>query len=175
VVKAGVLVVVLAAASVAVTTAAESATQPLLHVTGFAQIGTFHVRGGNPAAARAAFGRPARTVERTGRSCELSWPGLQLSFYTLVQQKQCGPDTPFGGATITRAWVTDRGLRQGDTVAKARKLYPAGSKRRPYFAGAHALGLIVRFSQAIGDYGLAAKIANGRVTTLVISDPQGGE
>ena len=173
--KAGLLVVILAAAATAVITGARSASQPPLRVIGFAQIGTLHVRGSNPAAARAAFGRPSKAVERTERSCEMFWPGLQLSFYTLVQPTQCRPDTPFGGATITRPWVTDRGLRQGDTVAKARELYPVGSKRRPYFAGAHALGLIVRLSQAIGDYGLAAKIANGRVTTLVISDPQGGE
>jgi hypothetical protein len=173
-VKAGVFVVVLAAA-MAVAAGAGSANQPPLRVIGFAQIGTLHVRGSNPAAARVAFGRPSRTVERTERSCEMFWPGLQLSFYTLVHPTQCRPDTPFGGATITRPWVTDRGLRQGDTVEKARKLYPVGSKRKPYFAGTHALGLIVRLSQAIGDYGLAAKVANGRVTALVISDPQGGE
>jgi hypothetical protein len=69
--------------------------------------------------------------------------------------------------------VTDRGLRKGDTVARARKLYPRAEK--PHFAGAGAVGLIVKLSQAVGDYGLAAKVVNGRVVALVLSDPQGGE
>jgi hypothetical protein len=100
-------------------------------------------------------------------------PGVHISFYTLVHDTQCRPDTPFGSARITRAWVTDRGLRQGDTVAKARRLYPRAE--RPHFAGPNAIGLIVKLSQAVGDYGLAAVVNRGRVTALAISDPQGGE
>jgi hypothetical protein len=152
---------------------AAPATQPPLRVAAFARIGTFQVHGGTVGLARKAFGRPVTTRELRGRSCELSWPGVHLSFYTLVHDTQCRPDTPFGSARITRAWVTDRGLRQGDSVAKAKRLYPRAE--RPHFAGSHAIGLLVKLSQAVGDYGLAAVVDQGRVTTLVISDPQGGE
>ena len=155
--------------------AAGASTQPPLRVVGFARIGAFQVRGGNPAKARAAFGRPTRTREVRTRSCELSWPGVHVSFYTLAHDRQCLADTPFGWAEVTRPWVTDRGLRKGDTLAKARRLYPDARKGRPSFAGKHGVGLIVKLSQAIGDYGLAAVAVNGRLTTLVISDPQGGE
>jgi hypothetical protein len=154
---------------------AASVAQPPLRVVGFSRIGAFHVPGGNPAQARKAFGRPLKTNEIRQQSCEMSWSGVQISFYTLVRDTQCRPDTPFGSARVTRPWVTDRGLRQGDTVARARRLYPDAGKRRPSFAGPHAVGLIVRLSEAIGDYGLAAIVDQGRLKTLVISDPQGGE
>jgi hypothetical protein len=154
-------------------THAASATQPPRRVVGFSRIGTFQVHGGTLAKARAAFGRPAQTREVRQRSCEVSWRGLHVSFYTLAHDTQCRPDTPFGSARITGAWVTDRGLRQGDPVAKAKRLYP--SSERPHFAGSRAIGLIVKLSQAVGDYGLAAVVDRGKVTALVISDPQGGE
>ena len=152
---------------------AASAAEPPIRVVGFSQIGTFKVRGGNPAKARAAFGRATSTKNTPNRDCLMGWPGIRISFYTLAHAKQCQPDTPFGIATITGIWVTDRGLRKGDTLAKARKLYPRAEK--PHFAGPSAVGLIVKLSQAVGDYGLAAKVVSGRVVALVLSDPQGGE
>jgi hypothetical protein len=154
-------------------THAASAAQAPIRVVGFARIGAFKVHGGTVGSARKTFGRPASTRDFRGRSCELAWPGVHISFYTLVHDTQCRPDTPFGSARITRAWMTDRGLRQGDGVAKARRLYPRAE--RPHFAGPHALGLVVKLSQAVGDYGLAAVVDHGKVTALVISDPQGGE
>jgi len=163
------------AAALGLTVQASVAGQGPLRVVGFARIGSFHVRGGDPAAARQAFGRPARTREIRTRSCDASWPGLLISFYTLAHDRQCLADTPFGFARITRPWITDRGLRRGDTLAKAKRLYPDARRERPSFAGPRGVGLIVKLSQAIGDYGLAAIVVNGRLTTLVISDPQGGE
>jgi hypothetical protein len=154
-------------------TQAASAAQPPIRVVGFQRIATFKVHGGTVATAGQMFGRPTKAQDIRGRSCELTWPGVHISFYTLAHDTQCRPDTPFGSARITRAWVTDRGLRQGDTVAKARRLYPRAE--RPHFAGRNAVGLIVKLSQAVGDYGLAALVNRGRVTALVISDPQGGE
>ena len=162
----------LAALVVALASAA-SAAEPPVRVVGFSQIGTFKIRGGNPAKARTAFGRPISTKNTPNRDCLMGWPGIKISFYTLAHARQCQADTPFGIATITGGWVTDRGLRKGDTVARARKLYPRAEK--PHFAGAGAVGLIVKLSQAVGDYGLAAKVVNGRVVALVLSDPQGGE
>ena len=35
--------------------------------------------------------------------------------------------------------------------------------------------LVVRFSQAIGEYGLTGDYKNGKMTKLHIDDPQGGE
>ena len=159
-------------AVIGLTQAASAAGAPI-RVVGFQRIGTFSVHGGTVATARKALGRPTRTRDVRGRSCELTWPGVHISFYTLAHDTQCRPDTPFGSARITRAWVTDRGLRQGDTVVKARRLYPGAE--RPHFAGPQAVGLVVKLSQAVGDYGLAASVDHGKVTALVISDPQGGE
>jgi hypothetical protein len=163
------------AVTLVLTAQAAPTPQPPLRVIDFSRIGTFHVRGGNPAQARRAFGRPVRMQEFRSRNCRISWPGLAISFYTLVHAEQCRDDTPFGNARITRLWVTDRGLRQGDTVAKAKRLYPDARKKAPSFAGPHGVGLIVKLSQAIGDYGLAGVVDHGRLQTLVISDPQGGE
>ena len=151
-----------------------AAAQPAIRVVGFSQLGPYKVDGGTLGAARAAFGRPAQMRTPKG-SCQLAWPGLTIGFYTLLHDKQCTPDSAFSDARVTRPWVTDRGLRQGDTVARAHSLYPAARKARPSFARPGSVGLIVRFSPAIGDYGLAAEVANGRVTALVLSDPQGGE
>ena len=75
-------------------------------------------------------------------------------------------------ATITRPWVTDRGLRQGDSLARAKALYPSARKAKPNAAN---IDLVVKFSQAIGPYGLTARVVHGHVTTLDIIDPQGGE
>jgi hypothetical protein len=164
---------ILAFCAVAICAVAASAATPPLRVVGFSQIGAFKVHGGSPAKAKAAFGDPISAKNTPSRDCLMRWGGLQISFYTLAHARQCQADTPFGIATITGAWVTDRGLRKGDTVSRARKLYPRALK--PHFAGENAVGLIVKASQAVGDYGLAARVAGGKVVALVISDPQGGE
>ena len=91
---------------------AASAAEPPIRVVGFSQIGTFKVRGGNPAKARAAFGRATSTKNTPNRDCLMGWAGIRISFYTLAHAKQCQPDTPFGIATITGIWFTDRGLRR---------------------------------------------------------------
>ena len=85
--------------------------RPIL-VVGFAKIGSFKVQGGTPASARAAFGKPTAVKPRTD-SCTMAWPGIEIGFYTLLDKPQCAAGTPFGSATVTRPWVTDRGLRQG--------------------------------------------------------------
>lgn len=152
------------------TQAASASDAPLL-VVGFAKIGAFTVQGGTPAEAKRVFGKPARILE-TQAFCEMYWQGLRIGFYTLLDKKQCLPGTPFDSATISRPWVTDRGLRQGDSVLRAKQLYPAARKAKP---GAKNIDLVVRLSPAIGPYGLTGRVKNGRVTTLDIIDPQGGE
>ena len=144
-----------------------------LPVHGTDSIGAFRVHGGTLATARAVFGAPSSMRQEQG-GCAVAWPGLKIRFYTLLHERQCRADSSFESAEVSRPWRTDRGLRQGDTVARARSLYPKARTVRRTF-GPTALGLAVRFSQAIGDYGLAARTLSGRVTTLVLLDPQGGE
>lgn len=157
----------------AVTATVAQAAQAPIHVQGFAKIGSFRVEGADPASARRAFGKPTSTRD-FGDSCVLTRPGLAMGFYTLLHEKQCRDDTPFSDATISRPWVTDRGLRQGDTVARAKKLYP-DARKAGRSLGVTGLGLIVKTFPAIGDYGLAVKVKDGRVTVLDIFYPQGGE
>jgi hypothetical protein len=142
-------------------------------VKDFARIGSFQVSGGGPAGARRAFGTPASERE-TKTDCTITWPGLQISFYTLAHDRQCRDYSAFGTATITGPWVTDRGLHQGDSVARAKLLY-VDARKQGGGNTAKSLGLIVMLSPAIGDYGLSVEVRNGHVTALVIDDPQGGE
>lgn len=158
------------AAAVLVVQSASASDQPLL-VVGFSKIGAFKVQGGTPSAANRIFGKPARIYE-TKAFCEEYWPGLRIGFYTLLDKKQCLPGTPFDSATISRNWVTDRGLHKGDSLARAKQLYPSARKAKP---GAKNIDLVVRLSPAIGPYGLTGRVVDGRVTTLDIIDPQGGE
>ena len=144
-----------------------------LPVHGTDGIGSFRVHGGTLASARAVFGAPSSMRQEHGGGA-VTWPGLKIRFYTLLHDRQCRTDSSFESAEVSRPWRTDRGLRQGGTVSRARSLYPKARTVRRTF-GPTALGLAVRFSPAIGDYGLAARTLDGKVTTLVLLDPQGGE
>ena len=75
---------------------AASAAEPPIRVVGFSQIGAFKVRGGNPAKARAAFGRPTSTRNTPNRDCLMGWPGIRISFYTLAQASSAGRTRPSG-------------------------------------------------------------------------------
>src|SRR3954454_6918696 len=134
------LAIAVVAGAVLAAQSASATDKPLL-VVGFAKIGDFKVRGGTPSAANGIFGKPARVLE-TDTFCEEYWQGLRIGFYTLFKKKQCAPGTPFDSATISRNWVTDRGLHQGDTLAKAKRLYPSARKAKP---GAKNIDLVVRF------------------------------
>src|SRR4051795_6930223 len=144
----GRLLAIAALAAALLAAQSATATQSPLLVVGFSKIGEFKVQGGHPSQANSIFGKPARILE-TDTFCEEYWQGLRIGFYTLFEKKQCAPGTPFDSATISRAWVTDRGLHQGDTLAKAKRLYPSARKAKP---GAKNIDLVVRFSQAIGPY-----------------------
>ena len=163
-------VVTLVAVVAAAASGAQAAQAPIL-VKGFASIGAFKVRGGGPIEAKKAFGKPVRQRDY-GDSCTLSWTGLEISFYTLLDKPQC-TDSAFGSAAITRPWVTDRGLKQGDLLSRAKHLYPDTGKKGSVTKT--TVWLIRKFSPAIADYGLYAGLRNGRVSVLYIEDPQGGE
>ena len=164
------VVAAIVAAAALAASAAQAAQAPIL-VKGFATIGAFKVRGGGPIEAKKAFGKPLRQRDY-GDSCTLWWAGLEISFYTLLDEPQC-VDSAFGSAKITRPWVTDRGLRRGDPVSKAKSLYP--DTRKVGSVTKTTVWLIRKFSQAIADYGLFAGIKDGKLTALYIEDPQGGE
>lgn len=152
--------------------AAHAAPAPI-RVQGIERIGAFRVEGAHLKDARRVFGKPTSMRQERG-GCTLSWPGLKLRFYTLLHDRQCREDSAFESAEISGPWATDRGLRRGDTVSRARSLYP-GAKRVDRAFGVPALGLVIKSSEAIGDYGLAAALRGGRLTTLLLLDPQGGE
>jgi hypothetical protein len=126
------------------------------------------------------FGEPTSAVERNG-GCLLTWQalGLRLRFYTLLRERQCDSRSPFESAAISGPWETGRGLARGDSASRARTLYPRSAPLVHPFPFAdprhHALGLLVRTSPAIGDYGLAVEIRQGRARTLLLLNPQGGE
>ncbi len=145
------------------------AAQSPVRVKGIDSIGAFRVTGG-PADARRAFGKPASTRE-TDTSCTMTWPGLRISFYTLLDRPQCG-DSAFESATISRAWVTDRGLRRGDAVSRLKSLYP---RARDGGNARSSMWLVRKTSPAIGDYGLSVRVRDGRVTALDLLRPLGGE
>jgi hypothetical protein len=143
-----------------------------IHVQGDAAIGTYRVRHGSFAGAVRVFGKPLSQVQEKG-GCAVRWPGLQIRFYTLFHTRQCRSDSSFESARVTGAWTADRGLRRGDTLARLRDLFPRASRAR--VLGRPAYWLARRFSQAIGDYGLAVEVRNGRTADLLVLDPQGGE
>jgi hypothetical protein len=165
----GVLVGVLAAALLAAAPA--GAAQGPVHVKGYTQIGSYDVSGGTLGAAKQAFGTPTKVTPHKA-FCIVNWPGIRVSFSTEVETAQCGSKSFFDDALITGPWVTDRGLEQGDTLARALQLYP---KARKGLVDSYGYGLIVVLSQAVGSYGLGVDVKNGHVTTLVVLFPQGGD
>jgi hypothetical protein len=171
-VKAGSLGVVLGVlvSALLVAVPAGAAREPVL-VRGYTQIGSYEVRGGNIEAATAAFGTPTKVTPHSA-FCIVNWPGIRVSFSTVLSDQQCVSKSFFDDALITGPWVTDRGLKQGDTLTRALKLYP---KARKGLVDSYGYGLIVVLSQAVGSYGLGVDVKNGHVTTLVVLFPQGGD
>jgi hypothetical protein len=143
-----------------------------IHVQGHAAIGAYKIQHGSFAGAVRVFGKPLAQKQEKG-GCAVRWRGLQIRFYTLFHDQQCRRDSSFESARVTGAWTADRRLRRGDTLARMRDLYPRSSKAK--VLGLPAYWLARKFSQAIGDYGLAVQVVNGRTGDLVILDPQGGE
>jgi hypothetical protein len=143
-----------------------------VHVQGHAAIGGYRIKNGSFAGAVKVFGKPLAQRQEKG-GCAVRWRGLQIRFYTLFRTQQCRPDSSFESASVTGAWIAGHGLRRGDTLARVRTLYP--HTRKATVLGRSAYWLDRSFSQAIGDYGLAVAVRNGRAADLIVLDPQGGE
>lgn len=146
---------------------AHGAADPV-RVKGIEQIGALRILPSAPADARRVFGKPLSTA-KSEQGCSLRWTGLSIGYYTLLDKNPC-VDGSFESAAVSRDWVTDRGLRRGDTLARAKALYP-----RWRSGGKTSIWLIARNSPAIGVYGLSARIREGRLVTLDLYNPQGGE
>ena len=128
------------------------------------------------------YGPPTSKRRRWGRvGCLVGWRGAGLSilFYNLGGGDACRPDDGrFRTAAMTgRLWVTAKGLRVGDSVARLRRLYPGAT----YHASGHyprSWWLVTRYSR-IGDNGyypgLRAIVRNGRVGSFVIEYAAGGD
>jgi len=166
----------LAAAAVAavVASGASAAGGPSRVIRGDYRIGDYAVKAdGTLAGAIRAFGRPSAS-RRSGAYCHASWRalGVRAEFYNLADANPCLPAKGyFSVASMTgRGWLTASGLRIGDSVADARRLYPHAERH------GSSLWLVARFTQATGRYaGLAARLAGGRVAALVVTYEAGGE
>jgi hypothetical protein len=132
-------------------------------------VGTFHVApAAHPTlrAARRAFGQPSG-LSGDRSTCTGRWGRIEL----------VGLFTTFGGPYATRCdgrlalqvvrvfsprWRTDRGLRVGQSLARARRLYPRG--RMTDWYGARAYGL--RFRNLFGNRTVTLVAVIGRGTSV---------
>jgi hypothetical protein len=171
----------LVALGLAIVAGAGTAAAVRTMVVSPSRIGAYAPRS-NPSfrAARAVFGAPS-TVIATGPSgnCVTTWPGIGLTmrFYTLgITKDRCAS---FASAEMTgRAWRTPRGLANGDSLARLKRLYPnARLHSGPAFAGRHAWWLVTR-TYRVGPFpypGLYARVRSGQVVALGVSYPGGGD
>jgi hypothetical protein len=145
--------------------------QPQFVVHGDAYIGAFPVRrDGTRVGLVRAFGRPT-TLRHTVTGCRARWPqlGMRVDLYNLGRGDRC---KFFRKAVLTgRRWQTAKGLRIGDSLARARELFPRARRHGVW------MWLIPRF-YSVGDRhyaGLAAKLALDRVVAFRVEYPSGGD
>jgi hypothetical protein len=77
----------------------------------------------------------------------------------------------FSSAVMTGArWSTNKGLRNGDTLARLKQLYPRARRHD------ESWWLVPRFTAATGSYpGLSAMVSGGRVSSFQVIWGAGGE
>jgi hypothetical protein len=179
---AATLAVVTAAVAVAIA-AAQSATSFV--VRGDVRIGGFAVKAdGSLAGAIRAFGSPSSKRRPFPSACTATWSGygLTIGFYNLGGADPC---TPSGGR-FSRAvmhgkrWRTSKGLRVGMVTSRVRRYYPRATWHRglrSYWPT--GWWLVTRPSRiGLGDSkypGLLAETRNGRVVSLQVRYPAGGD
>jgi hypothetical protein len=144
-------------------------------IQGDNRLGSYAVKtNGTLGGAIAAFGKPSLHHNQVG--CRARWPGLALriDFYNLGGKDPCTPAGGFFAEALAtgRGWHTANGLKIGDGVSRARRLFPRAQTH------GSRLWLVVRRSPfGTGGFyaGLAATSAHGRVTGFVVSYPAGGD
>ncbi|MDA3005715.1 MAG: glucosaminidase domain-containing protein, partial [Actinomycetota bacterium] len=123
------------------------------------------VRGarGTLAAARKSLG-PGTTRAAYG-NCRATWASLGaiMTFSPARGGSTCGDDARLRAAVLTGPqWVTAKGLKPGDSVAKARKLY--GKK-----VARGSMGVLVRSKSGAR---LTARMGEGVVKALIVAVPR---
>ena len=91
---------------------------------GAVRMGTLAGRTGTLAAAEKAYGTGAKRA--TYGNCRVTWASLGaiMTFAPAPGADPCGPESRVRAAVLTgQQWLTAKGLKPGDPVSKARKLY----------------------------------------------------
>jgi hypothetical protein len=154
-------------------------------VRGDSRIGGYAVKAdGTLAGAIKAFGSPSSKTQPFRSGCNVTWApyGLTIQFYNLGGADPCAPK----GGLFSRAvmhgvrWRTGKGLRVGMQAARVRQVYPRAvwhSGLRGYWPT--GWWLVTRGSPFGGGDtrypGLLAETRNGRVVSLQVRFPAGGD
>lgn len=91
---------------------------------GAVRMGTLAGRTGTLAAAEKAYGTGAKRA--TYGNCRVTWASLGaiMTFAPAPGADPCGPESRVRAAVLTgQQWLTAKGLKPGDPVSKARRLY----------------------------------------------------
>lgn len=130
---------------------------------GAVRMGTLAGRTGTLAAAEKAYGTGAKRA--TYGNCRVTWASLGaiMTFAPAPGADPCGPESRVRAAVLTgQQWLTAKGLKPGDPVSKARKLY--GKKAARGGAG-------VLMSSKSGAR-LTARYGEGVVKSFLVSIPR---
>ena len=164
-----------ACAALSLSVVGAAAEPPSIVIRGDYKIGQFPVKGdGTLGGLITAFGEPAARAH-TSWGCLARWPavGLAVNLYNLGGFDPCSRHGNFHDAVLTgRLWVTAKGLRIGDSLARLQTLFP---RARAYGAWRW---LVARY-YPVGTPGyypwLEAKIVRGHVTAFRVQYPAGGD
>lgn len=130
---------------------------------GAVRMGTLPGRTGTLAAAERAFGTGAKRA--TYGNCRVTWASLGaiMTFAPAPGATPCGPESRVRAAVLKgQQWVTAKGLKPGDRVSKARKLY--GKK-----AGRGKAGVLMSSKSGAR---LTARYGEGVVKSFQVSIPR---
>jgi len=130
---------------------------------GAVRMGTLPGRTGTLAAAERAFGTGAKRA--TYGNCRVTWASLGaiMTFAPAPGATPCGPESRVRAAVLKgQQWVTAKGLKPGDRVSKARKLY--GKK-----AGRGKAGVLMSSKSGAR---LTARYGEGVVKSLLVAVPR---
>ena len=150
------------------------------------RLGNEHFPGGvapNRRNAIRAYGRPDR---RDAQGCANVWRklGVRLITADFGGGPACANSTPVQKIEITsRTWVTERGLRVGDSLDRARELYPELQRFNDLYGDApvyrYEWGLVFEESDVGGPPNLldrlSATIRGRKIVRLTVSPYFGGD
>lgn len=160
--------VVLALLSVRILTRPDTSAGERFEIVGDESIGGFPTDG-STGQALDHFGPPSRR-QHFGRGCDVQWRdrGMRTFFaFEGRQDEPCGRGGWHSSTTVRDPrWTTDRGLKVGDTEARARELYPD--------LNVSSDGIATLLSREVNGLllpSLTAQLKNGRVASLTVRGP----